>query len=1121
MERKSSIDNLIHHPHNVEKNSRCINDGKATKPESALKRKTFASHHPVQHVKFKLGAGDDEGNYGNESLSLDEYENCIGSQNCNKESKQSLIEPSKCDIDRINSKSTITSYETYDSGNNHSHYYHDINPEKVDREVLVELFDLRQPVVKGKSKFWEQTSRWLKYEEDAEEINNRWGQPHVAFLCFDSLIQLRKVMSKGEFHFDIEVNSFNELYTLLAHSLYSEGLLKCDQADGIKHMKDVLTLHHKSVGRKVSRSNTQGSSILSINFSNSFSRNRSTSQTRSASFQVKTSLSSLKPNATNETTKLVKNNISNKINENRSFPNLGKVNVSNDNINDYLGKPKRRLSVFQMFSDKNSYDCLEKKNSFYHKYDDIFKNLPEGCEKANVLCGCIPDMSKARLVMVRLKNATYLDDFSESNLPLRFVFVVLGPVLDEGSYHELGRALSTLLADPHFRRVAYASYSKSDLIEAVDYFLNESIVIPPGGVDNKKLLWNNEIKRFIKKKRADIIMTERKGAVLNVLNHADIQKVHASAHHSINMEHNNFNSDNKKNSGCSMFRGLRDDIVSRIKHYTTDITDAFNLQCLSSIVFMFFACFAPAITFGGLMGSYTKGQMGVTETLMAQCICGILWGFFGCQPLIIVSATGPVLVFEAALYTFCENFNLDFLTIRLITGVFIFLISLILVALDGSRLLKYVTRYTEDIFAILISFIFITESLKFIKHTFHDHPVENFAYYQELHNKCGNVSTIQNIKKVPDVDAFKNLTGEGENVLDHIKNICVNHTEIEPNTALLTAMITFGVFAFAFCLKKLRDSFFLGRQARRLVGDFGVLISIATFAIIARVFFKDPYISKLEMKKDFDFTNITARGHGLIIYPKLASDDLFFGTCIGFGVALLVFILLFVETEITELLLDRKERGLKKGSGRNWDLLLVGILCLLTSVFGLPWMCAAAVQSLAHCGSLTVMKKKVPGARPEVDYVIEQRITTIGIGLSIGAVAFFGEYLQLPMAALFGVFLYLGVMNLSGVQLKSRIILFFVPEKYHPVVPYTENVRLRKMHLYTTIQILCLIFIIFIKTYFALLFPFILIIFILIRLFIFPYIFNEKELKALDGEDDQDDDEWMEKDFYENAPIPV
>lgn len=43
--------------------------------------------------------------------------------------------------------------------------------------------------------------------------------------------------------------------------------------------------------------------------------------------------------------------------------------------------------------------------------------------------------------------------------------------------------------------------------------------------------------------------------------------------------------------------------------------------------------------------------MGMTETLMAQCICGIIFGLFAAQPLIIVSATGPVLIFEHSLYT--------------------------------------------------------------------------------------------------------------------------------------------------------------------------------------------------------------------------------------------------------------------------------------------------------------------------------------------------------------------------------------------------------------------------------------------------------------------------------------
>lgn len=69
-----------------------------------------------------------------------------------------------------------------------------------------------------------------------------------------------------------------------------------------------------------------------------------------------------------------------------------------------------------------------------------------------------------------------------------------------------------------------------------------------------------------------------------------------------------------------------------------------------------------------------------------------------------------------SIFQLCKNFEFDFLTIRLFSGFWIFLISLTLVAIDGSELLVYVTRFTEDIFAILISIIFISESVKFLIH---------------------------------------------------------------------------------------------------------------------------------------------------------------------------------------------------------------------------------------------------------------------------------------------------------------------------------------------------------------------------------------------------------------------
>ncbi len=44
---------------------------------------------------------------------------------------------------------------------------------------------------------WEETARWIKFEEDVEEGSGRWGRPHVSALTFHSLIQLRRGLEKG------------------------------------------------------------------------------------------------------------------------------------------------------------------------------------------------------------------------------------------------------------------------------------------------------------------------------------------------------------------------------------------------------------------------------------------------------------------------------------------------------------------------------------------------------------------------------------------------------------------------------------------------------------------------------------------------------------------------------------------------------------------------------------------------------------------------------------------------------------------------------------------------------------------------------------------------------------
>ncbi|KXJ06363.1 Sodium bicarbonate cotransporter 3, partial [Exaiptasia diaphana] len=58
-----------------------------------------------------------------------------------------------------------------------------------------------------------------------------------------------------------------------------------------------------------------------------------------------------------------------------------------------------------------------------------------------------------------------------------------------------------------------------------------------------------------------------------------------------------------------IFGGLIADLKRRLPWYTRDFKDACSPQCLASIIFIYFACLTPIITFGGLMGTKTDNYM--------------------------------------------------------------------------------------------------------------------------------------------------------------------------------------------------------------------------------------------------------------------------------------------------------------------------------------------------------------------------------------------------------------------------------------------------------------------------------------------------------------------------------
>lgn len=51
------------------------------------------------------------------------------------------------------------------------------------------------------------------------------------------------------------------------------------------------------------------------------------------------------------------------------------------------------------------------------------------------------------LAFVRLAKGCHLGEMTEVSIPVRFLFVLLGPSSNGDSYHQIGRSIATLMSD--------------------------------------------------------------------------------------------------------------------------------------------------------------------------------------------------------------------------------------------------------------------------------------------------------------------------------------------------------------------------------------------------------------------------------------------------------------------------------------------------------------------------------------------------------------------------------------------------------------------------------------------------------------------------------------------------
>ncbi|MFT7640473.1 MAG: mannitol/fructose-specific phosphotransferase system IIA component (Ntr-type) [Pirellulaceae bacterium] len=601
----------------------------------------------------------------------------------------------------------------------------------------------------------------------------------------------------------------------------------------------------------------------------------------------------------------------------------------------------------------------------------------------------LPGFSEPVIVFVRLSHAINMR--APDGIPTRFLFFLLGPPDSVSQHLDSLANVARLMSDEEFRYEAGNARSGDDLVAALDHFEARTSHQPADEKHSNALIYTGQF--------------------------------------------------------CG---GLRQDFARRWPQYFSDIRDGLHAKCIGSTLFLFFACLAPAVTFGGVMAVQTGGQIGAVEMIAASAFCGVVFALVSGQPLVILGGTGPLLVFTAILYRLCSDLGIPFLASYGWVGLWSAGFLLILAVTDASCLMRYFTRFTDEIFSALISIIFIYEAIKALVHIFED----------------------LDVKKHHD-------------------------------TALLSLLLALGTFYIAMSLSRFRRSSYLLPQIREFLADFGPAIALAAMTIVS-VWLHEVFLDILPAPDAFGTTSGRSWSVDLLAAPVWARFA-------AAGPALLVTVLVFLDQNITARIVNSPDHRLHKGEAYHLDLGVVGLLMAVCSLFGLPWLVAATVRSLNHVRSLATVEEVVSPngeTRDRVIHVRENRLTGLAIHLLIGLSLLLLPFLKtIPMAVLYGLFLFMGVVSMSGNQLFERLSLWLKDPALYPVTHYIRRVPRWKIHAFTLLQVTCLGILWFVKSSaLGILFPIFIALLVPVRLLANRF-FSTEHLAALDAEEEPEDEE--------------
>lgn len=508
------------------------------------------------------------------------------------------------------------------------------------------------------------------------------------------------------------------------------------------------------------------------------------------------------------------------------------------------------------------------------------------------------------------------------------------------------------------------------------------------------------------------------------------------------------------------FRGMYHDVRRRLPYYKSDILDGLNYRTFAGTVRIYFVNLLPALAFQLDMHHNTDGFFGVNEALLSSVMAAVVFSIFSAQPLTVVGITGLISLFNYTIFHIIKMHDVSIYPQFMVwVGIWAGIFHWATAIFNLCDYMRTITDFSSQTFALYVGTIYIIKGAEELSINFYD---ENY------------------------------LNG------------------------FASAMIAICFTLTIYFLEKVRYTTFGRLLIRQLLSDYAYPIATIFWTGFAHFPGNLAQVDFLYLPETRAFYPTVDRPW-VVDFWNLSAKWIFVAIPFGF----LMTLLFYYDHNVSSLTAQARAFPLTKPAGFHWDFFLLGCTCFGAGILNIPLPNGLVPQAPVHTDGLTTYTEHVNEIRttksiadaehaPPVitekltlaDRVAEQRLSHFIMALALlGTMT--GPLLTvlhlMPRAIFSGVFFIVGWGSVGGNQIVDKLLYLLQEPRfrqpYHPL----QRVRKRQIAHFVAWQLLgwaCTVAIS--QTVGAIGFPVLIMALIPLRWVVFPHLFSEEELAALD-----------------------